>query len=73
MFEIKPTEKSKLLNIDECIDETRTQLLGIIPLDRSLAFQSVTGEEPGEFSPSAQAFDRITGRLLGENVELVFE
>ena len=73
MFEVKPAVKRKLLNIDECIDETLAQLLGVIPMDRTLTFSSVTGEETGEFSPSTQAFLRISRRLTGERVPLVCE
>lgn len=73
MFEVKPVRKRKLLNLDECIDETHAQLLGVIPMDRTLAFASVTGSEPGEFSPSSQAFERIAKRMTGEKAELICE
>ena len=73
MFEVKPAVKRRLLNIDECIDETLTPLLGVIPMDRALTFSSVTGEETGEFSPSTQAFYRISRRICGEKVPLVCE
>lgn len=73
MFEKKPVVKGKLLNIDECIDETCVQLLGVIPMDRTLAFASVTGEAPGEFSASEQAFYRIARRVSGERIPLVCE
>lgn len=73
MFEAKPVVKKKLLNIDECIDETGVQLLGVIPLDRILAFASVTGVAPGEFSASEQAFYRLAKRITGERVPLVCE
>ena len=70
MFETRPVHKGKLLNVDECIDETGVQLLGVIPMDRELAFSSVTGITPGEFSVSDQAFYRIAKRLSGERVPL---
>ena len=73
MFEARPVKKRKLLNLDECVDETRTQLLGVVPMDRALAFASVTGTEPGEFSSSSQAFERIAKRLTGEKTELICE
>lgn len=73
MFEAKQVYKGRLLNIDECIDETGVQLLGIVPMDRSLSFCSVTGEEPSEFSPSSLAFDRIAGRLEGERISLIYQ
>lgn len=73
MFEKRPVSKGRLLNLDECIDETQIPLLGVVPMDRKLAFASVTGLKPGEFSPSNQAFFRIAKRLMGEKVDLVFE
>lgn len=73
MFEVKPVCKRKLLNIDQCIDETGARLLGIVPRDHKLGFCSVTGEAPGEFSPSTLAFSRLAKRLLGKQVPLVCE
>ena len=73
MFEVRPVIKKKLLNLDECIDATATGLLGVVPVDRTLAFASVTGIKPGEFSPSQQAFSRIARRFLGEKIELICE
>ncbi len=73
MFEVKPVCKNKLLNIDRCIDETGAQLLGVVPRDKDLAFCSVTGDVPGEFSPSTLAFSRIAKRLAGKQVPLVCE
>ena len=73
MFEVKPVKNRHLLNIDECVDETGVMLLGIIPFDRQLAFSSVTGDDPGEFSPSSQAFYRISVRMSGGTAELVCE
>ena len=73
MFEVKPVCKKKLLNIDQCIDETGIQLLGIIPRDANVGFCSVTGTAPGEFSPSTLAFSRIAKRLCGQRVPLICE
>lgn len=73
MFEVRPAVRRKLLNLDECIDETCTPLLGVVPIDRVLAYASVTGIYPDEFSPSVQAFERIAKRLTGEKVELICE
>ncbi len=73
MFEIRPAKKRRLLNLDECIDETGVRLLGVVPFDRVLAYASVTGIKPGEFSPSDRAFDRIARRMTGENVDLICE
>ena len=73
MFEVKPVCKRRLLNIDQCIDETGVQLLGIVPRDISLGFCSVTGDAPGEFSPSTLAFQRIAKRLCGQKAPLICE
>lgn len=73
MFEVKPVCKKKLLNIDQCIDETGVQLLGIVPRDINVGFCSVTGTVPGEFSPSTLAFSRIAKRITGKRIPLVCE
>ena len=73
MFEVKPVCKHKLLNIDQCIDETGVQLLGVVPRDPNLGYCSVTGAIPGEFSPSTLAFSRIAKRITGKRVPLVCE
>lgn len=73
MFEVKPVCKKKLLNIDQCIDETGVQLLGIVPRDINVGFCSVTGETPGEFSPSTLAYKRIAKRITGQRIPLVCE
>ena len=73
MFEVKPVCKRRLLHIDQCIDETGVQLLGIVPRDISLGFCSVTGDAPGEFSPSTLAFQRIAKRLCGQKAPLICE
>lgn len=73
MFEVKPVCKHKLLNIDQCIDETGVQLLGVVPRDPNLGYCSVTGNIPGEFSPSTLAFSRIAKRITGKRVPLVCE
>jgi septum site-determining protein MinD len=73
MFEVKPVCKRKLLNIDQCIDETGVQLLGVVPRDANIGFSSVTGTSPKEFAPSSLAFNRIAKRISGKRVPLVCE
>ena len=73
MFEVKPVCKRKLLNIDQCIDETGVQLLGVVPRDIAVGYSSVTGSAPGEFSPSTLAYSRIAKRITGKRVPLVCE
>lgn len=73
MFEVKPVCKKKLLNIDQCIDETGVQLLGIVPRDINVGYCSVTGTIPGDFSPSTLAYKRIAKRITGQRVPLICE
>ena len=73
MFEVKPVCKKKLLNIDQCIDETGVQLLGVVPRDFNIGYCSVTGNTPGEFSPSTLAYKRIAKRITGQRIPLVCE
>lgn len=73
MFEVKPVCKRKLLNIDQCIDETGVQLLGVVPRDINVGFSSVTGSLPGEFSPASLAYKRIAKRIAGQRIPLVCE
>ena len=73
MFEVKPVCKKKLLNIDQCIDETGVQLIGIVPRDFNISFSTVTGKAPDRFSPSGLAFSRIAKRITGKRIPLVCE
>ncbi len=73
MFEVKPVCKKKLLNIDQCIDETGVQLLGVVPRDINIGFCSVTGSLPGEFAPSSLAYNRIAKRITGQRIPLICE
>ena len=66
MFEVKPVCKRRLLNIDQCIDETGVQLLGIVPRDISLGFCSVTGDAPGEFRPQRSHFSALRSAFAGK-------
>ncbi|MBQ2847233.1 MAG: P-loop NTPase [Clostridia bacterium] len=73
MFEVKPACKRKLLNIDQCIDETGVQLIGVIPRDINISFSSVTGKSPEADAPSSLAFNRIAMRITGKRVPLICE
>ena len=73
MFEIKPACKHKLLNIDQCIDETGVQLIGVVPRDINIGFSSVTGKSPDADAPSSLAFNRIAMRITGKRVPLICE
>ncbi len=73
MFEVKPVCKKKLLNIDQCIDETGVQLLGVVPRDIHISFSTVTGKQPPSDSPSTLAFSRIARRITGQRIPLICE
>ncbi|MBP9989327.1 MAG: P-loop NTPase [Ruminococcus sp.] len=64
------TVQGHYLNIDEVIDATYLQLLGIIPEDKKLSYCSVIGMQSLEKSSAKSAFLRIARRLEGVNVPL---
>lgn len=68
-YDIKAAKKGKLLTVDEIINKTFVQLLGIVPEDKNIMYSTVTGEikQKNKFS---KAINRIALRILGENVEL---
>lgn len=71
-FDKKLTSKGRYLNIDEVIDATNIQLIGVIPEDEQLAYCAVTGMQTLlNNAPSAAAFLRIAKRLEGMNINLV--
>ena len=68
-YRVKAAQKGKLLTVDEIIDKTRVQLLGIIPEDPEITYSSVTRRDKPR-SASAKAFSRIAERIEGRNVPL---
>lgn len=70
-FNKKLTSQGHYLNIDEVIDATVLQLIGVVPEDRKLSYCSVTGMQTLTKSPAKSAFHRIAKRLEGINVNLV--
>ncbi len=68
-YEIKAAKKGRLLTVDEIIDKTLVQLIGIIPEDKMLQYTTVSDKKL-KTKKSDNAFSRITGRINGENVEL---
>ncbi len=66
----KLSAKRKFLNVDQVIDLTTVQLIGVIPYDEKIAFSSME-KSTFNFKSSAQkSFRRIARRVLGENVPL---
>lgn len=69
-FNKNQTVQGHFLNIDEVIDATMLQLLGIVPEDKKLSYCSVVGMQNLEKSSAKSAFLRIARRLEGVNVPL---
>lgn len=69
-FNKKKTVQGHYLNIDEVIDATYLQLLGVVPEDIKLSYCSVTGMQTLTNSKAKNAFLRIAKRLEGINVNL---
>ncbi len=70
-FNKRLTTQGHYLNIDEVIDATYLQLLGVVPEDKKLSFCSVTGMQGLVNSKAKSAFTRIAKRLEGINVNLI--
>ncbi len=60
------------LNIDEVIDATNAQLIGIVPEDISLSLATLNGELIDPTIKSIKAMERIIRRIDGEYVPLKF-
>lgn len=66
----KLSAKKKFLNVDEVIDLTTVQLIGVIPYDAKIGFSSMRTSSFNFKSASQKSFGRIARRILGENVPL---
>lgn len=66
----KLSAKRKFLNIDEVIDNTTVQLIGVIPYDAKIGFSSMQKTGFNFKASSQKSFSRIARRILGENVPL---
>ncbi|MBE6791618.1 MAG: septum site-determining protein MinD [Ruminococcaceae bacterium] len=71
-YDIKAAKKGKLLTVDEIIDKTLVQLIGIVPDDKNIVYSTVS-EKPLKTKRSAKAFSRISARILGEKKELTLK
>lgn len=65
-------QKCRMLNIDDVIDRSEVQLLGVVPEDRALRFSAMRPAFFDPFVPSYQPICNIAGRLEGENIPLAF-
>ena len=68
-YSLKEAKKGNYLGIDDVIDKTVVRLIGVVPEDPMVTCYSVTGLLPKK-SKAAQAFMRISRRLIGINVPL---
>ncbi len=68
-YNIKAAKKGKLLTVDEIIDKTLVQLIGIIPEDKNIPYLTVS-EKALKTKKSSEAFSRISKRIMGEKIEL---
>lgn len=68
-YELKAAKKGKLLPIDDIIDKTCVQLIGVIPEDKEVVYSVITGKVDPK-SKSFKAAARISKRIRGENIPL---
>lgn len=68
-FDVDLILKEKYQNIDEMIDESSVQLIGIIPETYDLKLFPIT-HKLKKRGRTVRALNRITGRLMGENIHL---
>lgn len=59
-------------DLDEVVDKSETQLIGVVPDDYRLVSFSQTGKPNLNNSISKEVFDRIADRLTGKNLQLAF-
>lgn len=68
-YDIKAAKKGFLLTVDEIIDKTLVQLIGIIPEDKNIMYSTVS-EKKLKTKKSDGAFARIAGRISGNYIPL---
>lgn len=66
----KDIQKKRLLNIDEVIDSTEVQLIGIVPEDKKIRYCAMEGQVYKKNQVSYQAFTNIAGRIVGKTIPL---
>lgn len=68
-YETRAAKRGNYLTIDEVIDKTMIQLIGVVPEDKEIKYSTVTGTICANCR-SAKAFARIAKRIAGMNVPL---
>lgn len=69
-YDLKAAYKGRLLTVDEIIDKTIVQLIGIVPEDKNIMYSSVS-QKKLKTKKSDEAFIRIAKRINGEQTPLV--
>ncbi len=62
--------KRKFLNIDDIIDNTSVQLIGVVPYDSEIGFSAMEKVGIDRKFSSKKSFDRIARRITGEDIPL---
>lgn len=68
-YDIKAAKQGKFLTVDELIDKSYVRLIGIVPEDKNIMYSTVTNRRDPK-SKSARAFERVTDRIDGKNIDL---
>lgn len=69
-FDPRAVKRKRLLNLDDMIDRTYLQLLGVVPEEERLRYASVTEKPLGSFSDAKTAFSNIAKRLDGKEISI---
>lgn len=69
-FDSFAVRTSKYLNIDEIINITYLQLLGVIPEDKRIMYTSVKDIELPKSCKAKICFNNIAGRIMGKEISL---
>ncbi len=69
-FDKNAVKQGKLLNIDEVINITYIQLLGVVPEEKKLTHASVIEKELSAYSRAKIAFSNIADRISGKEIPL---
>ncbi len=69
-FRFQAVRKCRQINVDHMIDRAGVRLIGIVPEDKNLWYFGSAGLLPKPASPAIDAYGRIAGRLLGQQISL---
>lgn len=69
-FKAYPVIRRSMPNIDDAIDQTGIQLIGIVPEDKEITYCAAKGQIYSARCRAVKAFDRIARRIQGEEIPL---